>query len=72
MANSVFEYFVPMRDGVKLYTTLQLPEEQGKFPIVIIRSPYSSGRSDLAALAHHLPISFFTISTPSPFVLSTT
>ena len=51
MANTVFEYFVPMRDGVKLYTTLQLPEEQGKFPIVIIRSPYSSGRSDLESLA---------------------
>lgn len=51
MANSVFEYFVPMRDGVKLYTTLQMPEAEGKFPIVIIRSPYSSGRSDLESLA---------------------
>ena len=26
-ANTVIEYLVPMRDGIKLYTIIQLPEK---------------------------------------------
>lgn len=48
--NTVFEYYIPMRDGVKLYTTLQLPEASGQFPAIIIRSPYHSMQTNLENL----------------------
>ena len=33
MANTVVEYSVPMRDGVKLYTSIQFPgDPDGKYP----------------------------------------
>lgn len=32
---------VTMRDGVQLYTSVIKPQEKGKFPIVLIRNPYS-------------------------------
>ena len=50
--NRVFEYFVPMRDGVKLYTTVQIADPAGKFPVIIQRNPYLSGQTDLEALAN--------------------
>ena len=34
------EDFFEMRDGVRLYTRCVLPYENGKFPIVFIRTPY--------------------------------
>ena len=50
MKNIASEHWVTMRDGVKLYTTLQLPQAEGKFPVIIIRNPYFSGRADLSSL----------------------
>ncbi len=38
------EYFT-MADGVRLYTRIVLPEENGKFPIVFVRTPYSEARN---------------------------
>ena len=35
---------VPMRDGVKLYTEVFLPESSCPLPVVFIRSPYPFGR----------------------------
>ena len=37
------EYFkmVKMRDGVSLATSIHLPEGEGSFPTVLIRSPYA-------------------------------
>ncbi|MEN8722376.1 MAG: CocE/NonD family hydrolase [Alphaproteobacteria bacterium] len=40
-AGEKFDVMVPMEDGVKLYTTVQLPDGEGPFPAVLIRSPYT-------------------------------
>lgn len=41
---SKFEYRIPMRDGTKLFTTVYRPNwSRGKFPIVLMRTPYSAG-----------------------------
>ncbi|MBQ9772522.1 MAG: CocE/NonD family hydrolase [Lentisphaeria bacterium] len=39
--NTLLEYMVPMRDGVNLYTLVQLPQPNGKFPTIIKRNPYA-------------------------------
>ena len=50
--NTVVEYFVPMRDGVELYTVIQFPgEPTEKYPLIIVRTPYAPQETDLAALA---------------------
>ncbi len=37
-----FEYQVPMRDGVKLFTSVYVPKDRmGKYPIILKRTPYS-------------------------------
>ncbi|MYE16608.1 MAG: CocE/NonD family hydrolase [Gemmatimonadetes bacterium] len=33
---------VPMRDGVRLATDLYLPDAEGRFPVVLVRTPYGS------------------------------
>jgi putative CocE/NonD family hydrolase len=36
------EYYIPMRDGVKLYTQVYAPKDQTqKYPILLFRTPYS-------------------------------
>jgi predicted acyl esterase len=37
------EVKVPMRDGVKLSANVFLPKAEGKFPVILIRSPYGKG-----------------------------
>ncbi len=37
------EYAVPMRDGVKLYTSIYIPKQPGKHPILLERTPYGAG-----------------------------
>ena len=37
----LIEYMIPMRDGVKLYTLVQLPETGKKLPTIIKRNPYA-------------------------------
>lgn len=40
----VFEYQIPARDGVKLYTLAYVPKgKQGPFPILLERTPYGAG-----------------------------
>lgn len=34
------ELHIPMRDGVKLYTAVYTPKDQGRFPILLRRTPY--------------------------------
>ncbi len=34
----------PMRDGVKLYATVYRPDTEGKFPVILIRTPYNKER----------------------------
>jgi hypothetical protein len=37
------EYFIPMRDGIKLYTSVYLPKDSSQtYPILMKRTPYSS------------------------------
>ncbi len=37
------EYMIPMRDGIKLHTTVYIPKNNSKkYPILMIRTPYSS------------------------------
>ncbi len=37
-----FDYRIPMRDGVKLFTTVYLPKDSGQaYPILMERTPYS-------------------------------
>ena len=40
-AGDELEIMVPMVDGVQLYTTVQLPDGDGPFPTVVVRSPYA-------------------------------
>lgn len=35
---------VPMRDGVKLYADIYLPEAPGKYPVIVVRTPYGTQR----------------------------
>src|ERR1700733_4786355 len=37
-----YEYKIPMRDGVKLFTSVYVPKDQSqKYPILLTRTPYS-------------------------------
>jgi len=39
-----FEYQIPMRDGVKLFTSVYIPKDRSrKYPILMTRTPYSVG-----------------------------
>lgn len=41
---SKYEYNIPMRDGVKLYTAVYVPKDTSQqYPFLMKRSPYSSG-----------------------------
>ncbi len=35
------ETYIPMRDGIKLYTAIYSPKENGQYPILMQRTPYS-------------------------------
>ena len=37
------EAMVPMRDGVKLAAHIFLPQAEGRFPVILIRTPYGKG-----------------------------
>src|SRR5215813_990629 len=36
-----YEYRIPVRDGVRLFTAVYVPKEQGRqYPIMLMRTPY--------------------------------
>ncbi len=35
-----YEYMIPMRDGVKLYTAVYVPKKAAEAPVVLLRTPY--------------------------------
>src|ERR1700744_1319737 len=38
------EQYIPMRDGIRLYTVMYIPTDAAeKHPILMVRTPYSSG-----------------------------
>jgi len=41
--------FIPMRDGVKLCALMYMPKEEGRFPVILLRTPY--GRETLREYA---------------------
>jgi putative CocE/NonD family hydrolase len=40
---------IPMRDGVKLATDLYKPDADGKFPVILLRTPYAKDMSEIKA-----------------------
>lgn len=52
MPNIVKDYYIAARDGVELYTLVQLPEAQGKFPTIIKRNSYCPDEMNFDALAN--------------------
>src|SRR5271154_5492610 len=37
-----YEYLIPMRDGVKLFTAVYVPKDDSQtYPMLLIRTPYS-------------------------------
>ncbi len=51
-----FEYRIPMRDGVELFTSVYIPKDRSrKYPILMTRTPYSVGPygKDKKASLHH-------------------
>jgi hypothetical protein len=52
------EVMIPMRDGVKLYAVLILPNAPGKYPIMLDRTPYSAdkatSRGNFGPLPEHI------------------
>src|SRR5215472_13866161 len=50
------ETMVPMRDGVHLYTQIYAPvKSREPLPILLLRTPYSTGPLDSARMAASLP-----------------
>ncbi len=45
----VIDEMVPMPDGVRLATTVYLPNGEGPWPAILIRTPYNRASSDLSA-----------------------
>jgi putative CocE/NonD family hydrolase len=35
------EVYIPMRDGVRLFTSIYIPEKKGQYPILLNRTPYT-------------------------------
>jgi uncharacterized protein len=52
-AARVLEAMVPMRDGVRLATTVYLPAGAGPWPSILARTPYSRVRSGAASSARY-------------------
>lgn len=43
-AYAKFEHMVPMRDGVRLFTAVYVPDDRSRtYPILMVRTPYSAG-----------------------------
>lgn len=38
---------VPMRDGAKLYADIYRPDREGKFPVLVVRTPYGKQRDGM-------------------------
>src|SRR4030095_1701188 len=45
------EAMIPMRDGVRLYTTIDAPSAGGPLPILLLRTPYGLGETKPEQLA---------------------
>ena len=50
--NTVIETWMETRDGVKLYTVVQLPKAEGRFPLIVRRNPYAKEKIDIEEWKH--------------------
>lgn len=46
--SKILTEMVPMRDGIKLFTTIHFPEGQGPFPVILVRNLYR-GKGNVAS-----------------------
>jgi hypothetical protein len=54
-AYTKYEFRIPMRDGIKLYTTVYVPKDDSQtYPILLSRTPYSAGPYGIANYKHNL------------------
>src|SRR5687768_4916277 len=50
------EAMIPMRDGVRLYTQIYVPDRASEpLPFLLLRTPYGTGRLDSSRIANALP-----------------
>ena len=50
-----YEYQIPMRDGVRLFTSVYVPRDTGQaYPVLLTRTPYSAAPYGLDAYPTHL------------------
>lgn len=54
--HSVFETMVPMRDGKELAATLVLPDCPGKYPSILIQTPYNKEGFEQVFLYEEIPL----------------
>jgi hypothetical protein len=60
---------IPMRDGIKLFTSIYVPKDQSrKYPVLIIRTPYSVGPYGENAYKEFLPPSMLFVKAGYIFV----
>ena len=50
---TIKNYMCPMRDGVKLATDLYLPDAEGAYPLILMRTPYDKNVFDSEPLYAH-------------------
>ncbi len=44
--------FIPMRDGVRLTAVMYMPKEEGRYPVILLRTPYGRhGNREYASIA---------------------
>lgn len=41
------QVMLEMKDGVKLYTDIRLPKAKGKWPVILLRTPYGSANNNI-------------------------
>jgi len=56
------QVMVPMRDGVRLATDVYLPDGNGRFPLLLSRTPYSKTRAGAGEQAHRATAAGFAVA----------
>ncbi len=42
----MYDVMIPMRDGIRLLADVYLPKGGGRFPVVLMRTPYGWGKEN--------------------------
>src|ERR1700760_4284029 len=46
-----YNVLIPMRDGVRLSAHIYRPEAKGKFPVILVRTPYGKDSKSIFSMA---------------------